>query len=85
MIIFFSYIQKGLNIHNLNITKITKKDYKKKVCKVILKKKKKKQQHRGHKWYKSLLEDEKQKLFEYQQGYYKMRKTTLVHFIFDFN
>ena len=42
MIIVFSYIQKGLNIHKLNITKIIKKDYKKKFAKLFQRRKRKK-------------------------------------------
>ena len=42
MIILFSYIQKGLNIHKLNITKTIKKDYKKKFAKLFQRRKRKK-------------------------------------------
>ena len=47
--------------------------------KVFLKKRKeKKKQQYGCERYKSLSEDENQKLFEYRKKYYKMRKSTLL-------
>ena len=46
--------------------------------KVFLKQKKKKNQHYGCKIYKYVPENEKQKLAEYRQKYYKMRKIALL-------
>ena len=65
-----------LKIHPLNITKITKKDYKKdlwKISKFFQKKEKKKKQYRRGQ-YKNLPEDEKQRLVDYRIKNYKMRK-----------
>ena len=65
-----------LKIHPLNITKITKKDYKKdlwKISKFFQKKEKKKKQY-GRWQYKNLPEDEKQRLVDYRIKNYKMRK-----------
>ena len=71
-------MQKCLKIHHqLNITKITKKDYKKsfaKNIKVFSNKKKKKSEQYGREQYKSFSEDEKQKLVEYRTKYYKIWK-----------
>ena len=53
----------------------TKKDYKKKPVKdiKIFLRERKKQQY-GHECYKTLSEDEKQKLVEYRKKYYRIRK-----------
>ena len=58
-------------IHQLNIIKVKKRDYKKKLAKIInffLKKKKKRRKQYGRERYKNLLENEKQKLREYKKN-----------------
>ena len=75
----FLHISKCLKIHQLNITKIIKKDYKKNLVqniKFFIKKKQKQQQQQqyGREQYKNLPEDEKQKLVEYRKKH-KMKKT----------
>ena len=62
--------------YQLNITEITKKNYKKRLEKnieVFPKKKKKKQQY-GCEQYTNLSNDENQRLAEYRKKYYKTRK-----------
>ena len=46
--------------------------------KIFLRKKKKKKQYDGRKSYKNLSEDEKQKLVDYREKYYGMRKNVLL-------
>ena len=58
-----------------------KEDYKKELMKdikIFLRKKKKKKQYDGRKSYKNLSEDEKQKLVDYREKYYRMRKNVLL-------
>ena len=75
----FSHIQKCLNIHQLNIIKITKKDYKKarERHQSLSKEKKETKRQYGHERYKNLSEDKKQKLVKYRRKYLKMRKNAL--------
>ena len=46
--------------------------------KIFLRKKKEKKQYDGRKSYKNLSEDEKQKLVDYREKYYRMRKNVLL-------
>ena len=69
----FFNMSECLKIHVLNITKKrTKKGYKglEKRIKTDAKKKKKKRRY-GHEQYRNILEDEKQRLVEYRNKYYK--------------
>ena len=73
----FSHIQKCLKIHQLNIIKITKKDYKKrfvKDTKVLQKRKKEKKRWHGQQRNKNHPEDDRQRLLKYRKKYYKMRE-----------
>ena len=45
---------------------------------IFLKKKEKKKQQYGRERYKTLSEDEKNKLVEYRKKYYKMRRNALL-------
>ena len=78
---FVPYIKKFLKIYHLNIIKKIKKDYKKKLVKdikIFLKKKKKKKRQYGCERYKSLSEEEKEKLVEYRKKFYRMRKIVIL-------
>ena len=67
-----------IKIHQLNIMKIIKKDYKQSSWKISLSKEEKaKKPQYDCEWYKNLPEGEKQKLVENRKKYYKMRKKHL--------
>ena len=78
---FFTYLKiskdSSAKYHQNNKERLEKKNLVKDI-KVFLRKKKKKEWQNGLEQYKSLQEDEKQKLAEYRKKYYKMRKKSLI-------
>ena len=78
---FFTYLKisedSSAKYYQNNKERLEKKNLVKDI-KVFLKKKKKKEWQNGLEQYKSLQEDEKQKLAEYRKKYYKMRKKSLI-------
>ena len=78
---FFTYLKisedSSAKYYQNNKERLEKKNLVKDI-KVFLKKKKKKEWQNDLEQYKSLQEDEKQKLAEYRKKYYKMRKKSLI-------
>ena len=78
---FFTYLKiskdSSAKYYQNNKERLEKKNLVKDI-KVFLKKKKKKEWQNGLEQYKSLQEDEKQKLAEFRKKYYKMRKKSLI-------
>ena len=78
---FFTYLKisedSSAKYYQNNKERLEKKNLVKDI-KVFLKKKKKKEWQNGLEQYKSLQEDEKQKLVEFRKKYYKMRKKSLI-------